>query len=50
MRDHNRLRLLRVLLMLRCEATRGRENASPVEWYIERIQRVDAALRGLRHV
>lgn len=50
MRDRNRLRLLRVLLMLRCEATRDRENASPVEWYVERVRRVDAALMGLRHV
>jgi hypothetical protein len=41
-----RLRTLRTLLLLRHEATRGRDGASPREWYIRQVSRVTWAMDG----
>lgn len=43
-----RLRRLRTLLLLRFEATRGREGASSKEWYIRQVSRVTWAMDGGR--
>jgi hypothetical protein len=41
-----RLRRLRTLLLLRFEATRGRDGASSKEWYIRQVSRVTWAMDG----
>lgn len=41
-----RLRRLRSLLLLRFEATRGRDGASSKEWYIRQVSRVTWAMDG----
>jgi hypothetical protein len=41
-----RLRRLRSLLLLRFEATRGRDGATPREWYIRQVSRVTWAMDG----
>jgi hypothetical protein len=41
-----RLRRLRSLLLLRFEATRGRDGASSREWYIRQVSRVTWAMDG----
>lgn len=43
-----RLRRLRTLLLLRFEATRGRDGASSREWYIRQVSRVTWAMDGGR--
>jgi hypothetical protein len=43
-----RLRRLRSLLLLRFEATRGRDGASPREWYIRQVSRATWAIDRAR--
>lgn len=50
MRDRIRLRRLRTLLALRCQARLLRGEIRNADWYTDRIARIDSLLMGGLHV